>query len=226
MAGTIFIEEAIARMLTYRFLEQAFSYPETAFKDILLKDGMWDELRAADDVLRAGAGQTIAEMQKFVSQYNDDTQKLLTDLQIEYTHLFINAVPNVPAPPYESVYFGEGLLMGPSVSRVLHLYREAGLTISESYDALPDHIGAELEFMFYLVQQETRVRQTDERETADIWQEKQSHFLSEHLLQWSSPFTAKVIQNARMPFYRLLAELLGAFFNTEQKLIDVEESKV
>ncbi|MFC1874024.1 molecular chaperone [Chloroflexota bacterium] len=226
MAGTIVIEEAIARMLIYRFLGQAFSYPEAAFKDILLKDGMWDELIAADDVLDTGAGQTISGMRDFVSQRHDDAQKLLTDLQIEYTYLFINAVPNVPAPPYESVYFGEGLLMGAPVSRVLHLYREAGLIISESYDALPDHIGAELEFMFYLVQQETRARQTDERETADTWGEKQSHFLSEHLLQWSSPFMDKIITNARMPFYRLLAELLGAFFNTERKLIGLEESKV
>jgi len=226
MAGTIVIEEDIARMLIYRFLGQAFSYPETTFIDTLLKDGMWDELKAADDVLDIGAEQTITEMYDFVSQHNNDPQKLLTDLQIEYTYLFINAVPNVPAPPYESVYFGEGLLMGAPVSRVLHLYREAGLIISESYDALPDHIGAELEFMFYLVQQETRAKQTDERETADTWREKQSHFLSEHLLQWSSPFMARVTQNARMPFYRLLAELSGAFFNTEQKLIGLEESKV
>ena len=226
MAGTIVKEEAIARMLIYRFLGQAFSSPETAFKDILLKDGMWDELIAADDVLDIGAEHTITEMQNFVSQYNDDDQKLLTDLQIEYTYLFINAVPNVPAPPYESVYFGEGLLMGAPVSRVLHLYREAGLTISESYDALPDHIGAELEFMFYLVQQETKAKQTDERERADTWREKQSRFLSEHLLQWSPPFMARVTQNARMPFYRLLAELLGAFFNTERKLISLEEAKV
>lgn len=223
---TIPIEEAIARMLIYRFLGQAFSYPETAFKDILLKDGMWDELIAADDVLDIGADQTIAEMQNFVSQYSGDDQKLLTDLQIEYTYLFINAVPRVPAPPYESVYSGRGLLMGEPVSRVLQSYREAGLTISESYDALPDHIGAEFEFMFYLVQQETKAKQTDERKTADTWREKQSRFLSEHLLQWSSPFMARVTQNARMPFYRLLAELSGAFFNTEQKLIGLEESKV
>jgi len=213
-------------MLLYRFLGQAFSYPETAFADILLKDGMWDELRDADDVLGRGAEQTIAEMKIFVSQYSGNTQKLLTDLQIEYTYLFINAVPRVPAPPYESVYSGRGLLMGEPVSRVLHLYREAGLTMRENYDALPDHIGAELEFMFYLVQQETKAKQTDERETADTWREKQSHFLSEHLLQWSSPFMARVTQNARMPFYRLLAELSGAFFNTEQKLIGLEESKV
>ncbi|MFC1861767.1 molecular chaperone [Chloroflexota bacterium] len=223
---TIPIEEAIARMLFYRFLGQAFSYPETAFADILLKDGMWDELRDADDVLGRCAEQTIAEMEIFVSQYSGNAQKLLTDLQIEYTYLFINAVPRVPAPPYESVYSGRGLLMGEPVSRVLHLYREAGLIISESYDALPDHIGAELEFMFYLVQQETKAKQTDERERADTWREKQSRFLSEHLLQWSPPFMARVTQNARMPFYRLLAELLGAFFNTEQKLIGLEESKV
>ena len=223
---TTVIDSTIARMLLYRFVGQAFSYPEAAFADILLKDGMWDELRDADDVLGRGAEQTIAEMEIFVSQYSGDAQKLLTDLQIEYTYLFINAVPSVPAPPYESVYSGRGLLMGEPVSRVLHLYREAGLIISESYDALPDHIGAELEFMFYLVQQETKVRQTNDRDTADTWREKQSHFLSEHLLQWSSPFMARVTQNARMPFYRLLAELLGAFFNTEQKLIGLEESKV
>ncbi|MFC2006954.1 molecular chaperone [Chloroflexota bacterium] len=220
------IDSAIARMLLYRFLSQAFSYPETAFTDILLKDGIWDEIRYADDVLGRGAEQTIAEMGNIVSQYSGNAQKLLTDLQIEYTYLFINAVPRVPAPPYESVYSGRGLLMGEPVSRVLHLYREAGLIISESYDALPDHIGAELEFMFYLVQQETKAKQTDERERADTWWEKQSRFLSEHLLQWSPPFMDRVTQNARMPFYRLLAELLGAFFNTEQKLIGLEESKV
>lgn len=219
MAKTLVAEETIARMLLYRFLARGYTYP--TLPEVLLADEVWDEMQAADEALNLGAGQTIADMRAFVSQYAGDSETLLTDLQIEHTYLFINAVPHVPAPPYESAYAGQGLLMGEPVSQVLQTYREAGLVMRQDYEALPDHIAAEAEFMSYLVQQVAEACQLGYGEEADVWQARQRAFLAEHLLCWGPPFLAKVATSARQPFYRLLATVTEAFLYAEARRLGV-----
>jgi TorA maturation chaperone TorD len=99
--------------------------------------------------------------------------------------------------------------MGEPVSQVLQLYREAGLTMNEEFDALPDHIAAELEFMVYLIQQEA------EAEDGEGWQERQKRFLAEHLLRWGGEFLEKLQDSARQPFYRYLAPLTEMWLRAE-----------
>ena len=211
----------VARALLYRFLGQAYSYPEPALVESLAKDGLWDQVRASEEALNLGARQTIDEMQAAIEQYCDDTQKLLADLEVEYTYLFINAVPRVPAPPYESVYLGQGSLMGEPVSEVLRAYREAGLIISERYYALPDHVAAELEFMFYLLRQEAMAAESSPEEVADVWRRRRDRFLSEHLLKWLPLLVERIASSARQPFYRLLATLTEAMLRAEKEYANV-----
>lgn len=221
MAETVVTEETVARLLLYRFLARGYTYPDPALLEVLLTDEVWDEMQAADETLSLRAGQTIVDMRAFVSQYAGDSETLLTDLQIEHTYLFINAVPRVPAPPYESAYAGQGRLMGEPVSQVLQTYREAGLDMRQDYEALPDHIAAEAEFMSYLVQQAAEASQSGDGEVAEIWQARQRAFLAEHLLRWGPPFLAKVATSARQPFYRLLATVTETFLYAEARRLGV-----
>lgn len=219
MVKTIVINTDVARMLIYRFLAQAFSYPEPAVMEILKDNKLWDELKSAGDTLNLEAGQILNEARAFTNQYKDDMRKLLYDLQIEYTYLFINAVPHVPAPPYESVYLGQGRLMGEPVSEVIANYREGGLNINKDHDVLPDHIATELEFMFYLVRQEAIAGKSTQENSADLWRQRQSRFFSNHLSRWVPPFSEKVKNSHRKVFYRLMSELLETYIKTENKLL-------
>lgn len=202
-------EETIARLLLYRFLGQAFAYPDVALSDILADGEAWVQLLAADEALELKATPILVDLQAWLAEYEDDEERLLLDLQVEHTYLFITARPHVPAPPYESAYTGRGFLMGEPVSQVLEAYREAGLAMHRDYDALPDHVAAELEFVSYLVQQETEAGESGE------WCDRQHRFLEEHLLRWGTTFLEKVAAGARKPFYRLLADLAGTFFSAE-----------
>jgi TorA maturation chaperone TorD len=187
-------QETVVRLLLYRFLAQCYTYPEPAFCEALHGREVWDQLGVAGEALSRRINQSIASLQACVRCYNGGDEKLLTDLQIEYTYLFINAVPHVPAPPYESAYTGAGLLMGEPVSQVLKAYREAGLIMHDDYDALPDHIAAELEFVSYLVQQEATAAQQAPEE-AEAWRTRQRDFLAEHLLRWNTPAALSIFKS-------------------------------
>ena len=217
MAETV-SQESIARLLLTRFLARGFSYPDADLLALLADPATWEQLRAADEALALGIEPLLAEMQSWLEGY-DDEEQLRRDLEVEYTHLFIAARPHVPAPPYESAYQGRGLLMGEPVSQVLAAYGEAGLAVHRDYDDLPDHIAAELEFVAYLLQQESETGQTGE------WRERRQRFWQEHLLRWGPEFLARVSTAARLPFYRLLADLTGALLRGERGRFPVVAQK-
>ena len=78
----------------------------------------------------------------------------LDSLQSEFARLFVGPY-DLPAPPYGSVYLeGERRIMGESTVDASNRYRDSGLTTSESFRDPPDHIAAELEFMYFLVYSE------------------------------------------------------------------------
>ena len=209
MVETAPAQETIARLLLYRFLAKGYSYPEADLLEILSVEVVWEELALAGEVLGLEPSRALVELREWLDGYKGDEERLLLDLQIEHTYLFITARPHVPASPYESAYNGRGYLMGEPVSQVLAAYREAGLAMHKDYDALPDHFSAELEFLSYLIQQELEAVQAGDTASAASWRERQNRFLEEHLLQWGPRFLAKVTDGARKPFYRLLADLAG-----------------
>ena len=215
MVETVPPQETIARLLLYRFLAKGYSYPEAALLEIFSVEVVWEELALAGEVLGLETSPTLVVLREWLEGYKGDEERLLLDLQIEHTYLFITARPHVPAPPYESAYHGRGYLMGEPVSQVLAAYREAGLAMHKDYDALPDHFSAELEFLSYLIQQELEAVQAGDTASAASWLERQNRFLEEHLLQWGPRFLAKVTAGARKPFYRLMADLAGMVLQPE-----------
>jgi len=75
----------------------------------------------------------------------------LQPLQVEYARLFVGPF-HVEAPPYGSVYLEtNGRLMGESTIAVKKFYQKYGLELDQDFSELPDHISAELEFVYYLL---------------------------------------------------------------------------
>ncbi len=220
MRETLAVERTAARMSLYRFLSRCYTYPDRPFVEAMEGEEGWEAVRAAVAAAVPEAQEAVSEMEAFVRGYGSDTERLLTDLQVEYTYLFINAVPSVPAPPYESAYTDRGLLMGRPVSEVVQAYREAGLVVRSDYDGLPDHIAAELEFVAYLMEQELEAADSSAGETAQAWRSRRRAFLEAHLLRWAPPFLEKVARSARRPFYRHVAQLTGALLASERERSD------
>ncbi len=136
-------------------------------------------------------------------------------LLLDYTRLFLGPT-HVIAKPYGSVWLeGENTVMGESTMAVQELYTEGGFEISGEFRELPDHIAAELEFLYLLIYRENEARRNGEPEALRAKAALRKRFLDEHLGRWVGPFTAAVRAGAQSKFYRQLAELTGTFINME-----------
>lgn len=125
----------------------------------------------------------------------------LEELQIEYTRLFINAIPAVIAPPYSSVYLDqEGNLYGPSAVWAQKFYHQEGFELSGEGD-IPDHLVLELDFLALLLDED----QDDEAE----------QFLREHFRKWFPLFRERVLNSSTNTFYSTLLTLVD-FFTREE----------
>jgi len=139
-------------------------------------------------------------------------------LLVDYAKLFVGPF-ELTAPPFGSVYLEEGhKLMGDSTMAVKQIYRLGGLEMSDDFGNPPDHIAAELEFLYYLHVREEGLRETDP-ETADIVQELRKEFLSRHLGAWGIQFAEKVQANAATGFFQTLGGLTKVVLEKEMQAI-------
>jgi len=129
-------------------------------------------------------------------------QKDLAALQAAYVYLFINALPEVPCPPYGSFYL-EGTLMGESTVQLSRLYAEYGFEAEE----LADHIAVELEFIALLsiLASDPAVREDYE-------------FFLDHLRQWAPAFFTAVKENDASGFYGRVVQLAAAEISTQTRI--------
>lgn len=170
----------------YRIFSLIFHRPDPAFARYLRSGFLTDIQFLGNDVV-AGFADFINEHTKL------DDEEFFELVSVEYTRLFVNAVPNVPCPPYESVY-REGMLMGLCTQAVLNGYQEVGLKILDDFHELPDHLAVELEFLYYV--------------SAKGDQAAHDSFLREHLSTWMPAFGQAVQEKGRLTFYKLAAAVL------------------
>lgn len=139
-------------------------------------------------------------------------------LLVDFAKLFVGPF-ELTAPPFGSVYLEEGhKLMGDSTMDVKQIYRLGGLDISDDFSNPPDHIAAELEFLYYLHVREEGLRET-EPETADMVQELRKEFLSRHLGAWGIQFAEKVRDNATTEFFQTLGGLTKIVIEHEMRAV-------
>ncbi len=140
----------------------------------------------------------------------------LQDLLVDYTRLFLGPL-DMRAKPYGSVWQGDRQgLMQESTMAVQHLYAEGGFEIDEGFRDLPDHIAAELEFLYLLIFRETEALRNGDLEALEAMAALRRRFLAEHLGAWAGPFTTAVKAGAETAFYRELAELTSRFVASER----------
>jgi len=141
----------------------------------------------------------LQELRDSIMGINTAAEDDLEELLWEYTRLFIGPY-KLPCPPWESVYTSpKRLMMQDAADQVLQLYRDAGVNL-DTPDIMPDHIGAELNFLALLLRKSQSEAAGEDRITILI-----DHILKDHLLKWLPDFTRDMENAAETLFYRSLA---------------------
>lgn len=144
-----------------------------------------------------------------------------TRLGAEYTYLFGGLSRDAaPPPPFESVW-REDRLVGEATLAVLDAYQQAGFAEIDLTAGPQDHLAVELKFMSLLVLREQEAWLAANRNAADTRMIQQRDFLDRHPLIWVPQWVARIVRDSREPFYRHLAELIGAFLKVDRKHLQI-----
>ena len=176
----------------YVFLALTMRYPDTSFlaEDFL---DVFEELLDSFDMLSE---------QEEIRTCRQQDSNLVDTLQVEYTRLFINAIPHIVVPPYGSFYLdGDHTLQGKSTRRARDFYRQYGYDIADTSEPA-DHIRFELEFLAAL--------------TRDNELEAEEQFLKTIFRPWFSSFYKRVLDDKGHPFYQVSLKLIDIFTKEEQ----------
>lgn len=186
----------------FRFLSACFCQPQ---KSLFLDEHLLNNLTKNLQQTSPGAAVFSAAMEETILQYSDEY------LAVEYARLFVGPF-EIKAPPYGSLYLdGERKVMGDSTMEVIRFYEEAGLSSNKDCGDLPDHIAVELEFMSYLIYNETVAMEKSDFKTALEVLKKQEEFLEGFLGRWIVPFCEKIRDATDNGFYAALADCTLSF---------------
>lgn len=200
------LQAAAAREDLCRYLAACYYEPDSVFEE----EGMFDAMAAA-------AALVDADMAPRARKLGEEFRGTAgNELLLDYTRLFLGPM-DILAKPYGSYWLDEEkTLMGDSTLAVLDLYQEADFEMDEEFKELPDHIAAELEFLYLLTFRENEARVADNQEDVAKWVELRKRFLARHLGAWVERFAAAVKAGSRSGFYRELAELTETFVLLEK----------
>jgi len=196
------IDELKEELHIYNLLRQLFLKEPSKEIILALSDISLEEDEEIDSGLKL--------MASAVKKNKDRLEAWLEELAIEYTRLFIGP-KNPPAVPYASFYLSEShSLMTDETIDVRKRYLEAGMVVKELHSIPDDHIGIELEFIYYLTQKTLDLFEQGAREEASRLFEIRSNFLKGHMALWIPFFLEKVIESAHDDFYKGAALMLKA----------------
>lgn len=200
------LKRLAARADVCRLLAACYYEPGPEFAEEALFESLAEAASRLDQSL-AGCGAALAR--EFAAQPLDV-------LRIDHTRLFLH--PTAPqALPYESTWVaGDDPAARQQVAdAVVRAYADAGFEVDEGFRDLPDHIAAELEFLYSLLFREAAARHAGDAATRNDAAAARRAFVGRHLGRWVGPFTQAMQAGAETPFYRSLAALTEAFVAAE-----------
>ncbi len=190
----------------YKFLAAVYiSEPSDEMVDRMLDSSFLESLSQID----ASAQQLKDFAASFRGNYDD--------LRIEYDSLFVVPLAQY-VKPYESAY-RDGLLGDGVTHSVRQYYRSIGGDVTVAYGDLPDHLGAELDFMFFLCEKEKRCWEDGNGEEACQYLEAQKDFIEQHLLKWIPDLRQEIESKTESGFYKALAGFTHRFVTADAETI-------
>ena len=197
-----------SRMTAFRMLSDCFLLPD---------QGLSEKLENLEFSMANVFESAIKFVQNMREEFKDGAD--LEPLKVDFSKLFIGPY-QLSAAPYGSVYLeSERKMMGDSTLDVRNRYREAGLDTAKTFKDAPDHISAELEFMYYLIFKEIEALANSDIETAIGFIRRQKSFLEDHLIAWVPEFARSIAENAENPFYPNLAKATETFLKENYEIV-------
>lgn len=186
----------------FRLLSACFYEPQ---KNLLIEENLCANLTECLEQVCPDASVYSDDMEKSIQNYTEE------ELQVEYAKLFVGPF-ELLAPPYGSVYLDEGgRVMGDSTMEVIDVYDKEGLSRSDNFKDLPDHIVVEMEFMSFLIYKEREALDKSDSDVAKEYADKQEDFLNNFIRQWVPEFCTRIKAATDNSFYSALAECVSVF---------------
>lgn len=153
----------------------------------------------------------LALLQQF---FLDDTEDLHKKLRRDFFSLFEMSPPRCYI--HESVWLGKDkLLYDKQTFAVRTWYAKYGLQAHASDKGPDDHLGLELSFVAYLLNQcESKPEERIELQS-DI-----RRFMDEHLMRWAPQCLAKITEQAETSFYQGLGLLVASTLKQLEKSLN------
>ena len=193
-------ETAIRRAQVYRFLADALHYPSDDWtQDAPLVANILCEL----NVLVPAVGQWTLDVER---------------LQAEHRRAFGLS----GSLCYETEYgLPHEYRLSQELADIAGFYRAFGFENGGTVRERPDHVGAELEFMYALALKEAYALTSHRREQAETCADAQRKFLQDHLALWIGLFAESLAQNATEGPYVALARFAAAFVKADAERLGV-----
>jgi TorA maturation chaperone TorD len=190
-----------ARQNVYDLLRCFFlQEPTEPFLTALKEENILKDLKGYNEDLDKGVELVSSALS------TSDLGSLASILEEEFTRLFVGPLP---IPLSESVYrSASGLIMQEETLSVRQKYMEAGLFIHPDSSFPEDHIGTEIEFIYYLCQ---KTAQTDEEEAQKLYFLRQQEFLRDHLSVWVGPLCERLFSASHTSYFQGVAEMTKGF---------------
>ena len=209
-------QKQASRLVLYRFLALALYEPSASlFEMIESEEARTEFTQAAAELLGPNGSRSASAMLNACLETLKDREQGLLDLKVEYNRLFVGPAAPV-CPPYQSVYDEsrpteeQGTVMGPTAQAVEKAMRAEGLGVTLDHVELADHAAIELEFMFYLLS-----RAAHDLDQGSRYAERASQFRAAHIVPWLAKFSARIVKEAKHPFYQHAGRLLEQFVGSE-----------
>jgi TorA maturation chaperone TorD len=202
-------ERLLYQSLVLRVLAKAYACPDDAFQSAVMIGDFSSALRSGVTCLGN------PRLRRPTSQLHRAVSALSTaevTLKEEYTALFQR---KVRCSPYASRYLAPGAAYRTRVlEEVATYYRALGVTTAADHPDLPDHIGAELEFLALAAAREYQARQTDD-EAASYFRDLRRRFCTGHLALWLPTFRDRLAEHARLDFYPAVTDVAMAMLDVD-----------
>ena len=190
--------------------------PREEFVKKLKKDEFIETLKKALSSDECEIKDGLMVLETFINSIKDIPEvEVAENLTVDFTRLFRGIKKEYgPPPPYESVWRGEGRVMGQWTEKVLKEYADSGIGIDLS-DELPDYAGIELKFMALLCYKEAEAWRDNDSVTALKFLGLEKRFMDEHLKNWIPEYCHIMADEARTNFYKGVAIITKGFLRIE-----------
>ncbi len=208
MTAPTMIEGALQRAALYRLCALALAYP--------VQGRLADVARRAD----AAAAADAALRPRLLTLIDAACASDDATAAAEYVALFDGAAR---CAPYEGAY-GPPQMAGKAaqLADIAGFYAAFGLEPAGGQPDVEDHVATELEFMSALALKEAWALAEGHHERAEISRDATDAFFSEHLGRWAPDFATALGECSRLPYYRAVAGLLGAWVGADAAALGVD----